>query len=140
MPTIIRPFMSFVMLIAFSGMVNASPPTNLVGSWSCELGGDIFAFANFNQDNTLATSSALSNVSSAHGTWLRTGLTTFVSKDLAFIYDSGGAAEFIQTVEADIAMSDNDNLTSTLEITIAVVDGVVVSTDSVPVSCTRTQI
>lgn len=137
MRTIFNSLLSFTLLMALSGMAKAQPSTDIVGSWSCESDGILTFLATFNQGGVFTASSNQLFISVNHGSWQRTGLDTFRSTGLAFIYDSAGNANFIQKINALATMSDNQNLTADLEITITALDGMVVETLTTTAACER---
>jgi hypothetical protein len=126
-----------MLLSILNGVAIAAPPTNLVGSWRCESGGTVSFLVTFNLGGTFTASGNNLYTSVNHGAWQRTGLHTFSSTDLAFIYDGTGNAEFIQITDADTTMSDNDNLTANFDITITDLDGHVVETLTASADCER---
>ena len=142
MRTFIKSMLCLALLIALIGSANAQgPPTNLVGSWKCNAVDVPGMFlVNFNEGGTFTASGHDLTTSVNYGVWKRAGLKTFESKDLAFIYDENGTAEFIQETKGITTMSDNDNLTAILDITIYDLDDNKISEDSVSLCCTRTQI
>jgi len=132
MRTIIRSLLSFALLMALSGMANAGgPPTILVGSWGCDLQGETVFLASFNLEGTFTASGNTGDTSVNYGVWERTGLDTFISTDLAFIFEGG----IIQKTNASIEMSDNDNLTADLVIVINGGDPI-----EIEITCKRIQV
>ena len=66
----------------------------LVGSWQCTGQRDATGLqflTTFNQGGTFTVSFSSQAFSETHGNWRRTGLRTFQSTDLAFIYENGVA-------------------------------------------------
>jgi len=136
---IIKSLLCLALLPAFIGASNAvaAPPTNLVGSWLCKAGDIPVFLVNFNPGGNLSGIDALPFDESEgppargyYGTWRRTGLTTFESEDLAFLY-SPPYREYVQRTETIMEMSDNDHFTAT-----ATIDG---GEPGDPISCTRTR-
>ena len=133
MRTIIKSLLCLALLMALIGTANAEgPPTNLIGSWQCNVDNDVVFLVNFNHDGTLTASDSDTATSDFYGTWKRTGLKTFESKDLAFIIDIPGC---IQETDTSMTMSDNDNFEAEAT-TISDCNG----TEEVSFTCTRTKI
>ncbi|MBW2664530.1 MAG: hypothetical protein JRD93_21785 [Deltaproteobacteria bacterium] len=81
--TIIKSLLCLALLMALIGTANAGgPPTNLIGSWQCEVDGDVVFLVNFELGGTLT---AIDPDNKAYyGAWKRTGLNTFESTDKSF--------------------------------------------------------
>ena len=142
MRTSINVMLCLALLIALIGTANAQGRrTVLVGSWKCNAEDVPGLFlANYNEGGTFTASGHDLTTSVNYGEWKRTGINTFESQDLAFIYDENGTAEFIQESAARISMPDNDNLTAILYITIYDLDNNKIDEDSVSLCCRRTKI
>ena len=132
MRTIIKSLLCLALLMALIGTANAEgPPTNLIGSWQCNVDNDVVFLVNFNQGGTLTASGPDLTTSVYYGAWKRTGLNTFESKDFAFIIDT----ECILETDTSMTMSDNDNFDAEAT-TISDCNG----TEEVSFTCTRTKI
>lgn len=132
MRTIIKSLLCLALLMALIGTANAvGPPTNLIGSWQCNVDNDVVFLVNFNQGGTLTASGPDLTTSVYYGAWKRTGLYTFESKDFAFIID----AECILETHTSMTMSDNDNFDAE-----ATISDSCNGTEVVSFTCTRTKI
>jgi hypothetical protein len=121
------------LLVALVGTANAGPPTNLIGSWQCEVEGDVVVFlVNFNQGGTLTASDFDPNTSDFYGTWKRTGLNTFESTDYTFDIPNQCIVETYTTN----TMVNNDTISA--EAKIKDCDGNI--TEQPTLTCTRIQI
>jgi hypothetical protein len=140
MHIIYRWLLGFMLLTTLNGVAIAQPPTELVGSWRCESDGTVSFLVTFNLGGVFTASGNQLYTSVNHGAWQRTGLRTFSSTDLAFIYDPDGNAEYIQVTDAITTMSDNNNLTADFEITIRDLAGNVVETATASAVCNRIEV
>lgn len=108
-------------LVGLLGLVLVSPGAeardrrldafNLVGSWQCTGSRDAEGFSfltTFNEGGTHTVSANLGE-GETHGNWRRTGLRTFESTDLTFIYENE-VATVIQLAHADYLIQSPDRL------------------------------
>ena len=131
-----------ITLLILTSMANAKPPTNIIGSWSCKdaTTGDPNVLVSFNNLGVFTASGNLASISVNHGSWVRTGLNTFNSTDLAFIYDTNGIADSIAKTNATNTMPDENNLSVKFEITITDLAGNVIAIESAEATCERIQV
>jgi hypothetical protein len=149
MRTTFKSLLSFSILMALSGMVEArqqgieasQPATNSeVGSWSCESETIGRYLVSINGGGVFTASPDVISNSVIHGAWQHTEPNTFSSKGLGFIYGPDGIADHIQIIDAISTVSDNDNLTMNLDITVTLLDGEVIETEAATAVCTRIQV
>ena len=131
---------ALVLLVSLSSPAEAQPLTSLVGAWRCQVDDAPAIFVTFNRGGTFSATGPILSISGNYGAWRRTGLHTFVSRDLAFRYDADGVAVLVEETRSRIEMSDNDNLSAELDFTLTDLDGsssTIPQPPSISTTCTR---
>jgi hypothetical protein len=115
--------------------------TTIVGSWNCT-GSEAFAGLRFlityHAGGTFSITVSNRMFGDTRGIWERSGLTSFVTTEQGFLYDVGGIADRIQSVNTTIKLkSATELLINVSGVVNRLVDGVEVTRFQAPVACKR---
>lgn len=131
-------------VLAFIGVLAASPvlassQKSIVGSWQSRVASSPTSLFTFNADGTLTGSANSALASGGHGVWRKTGPNQWVAKNVGFIYDTNGNAEFILEAEFDFVLNAGGNTASSpnIVVTLKTLDGTVVSVTTLSSTLTR---
>jgi hypothetical protein len=128
-----------LLLISFLFLALVSAPSfagqhSLTGSWDAVTTEDGTGQAsptliNFNRSGTTIATPPSNNVSSANGSWKKTGARSFAATSKFFIYNAGGNVDLVATSNAEYELSqDGQEFTSTFETDIRTLGGVLIAT------------
>lgn len=113
----------------------------IVGSWNCTGGGaftDLRFLITYHAGGTFSITVSNRMFGDTRGIWERSGLTTFVTTEQGFLYDTSGIADRIQSVNTSIKLkSATDMQIDVSGIVNRLVDGVEVARFQAPVACKR---
>ena len=118
---------------------NDEGPFTLVGSWLIivDSTGDRI-LATFTEGGIHMLNTGQAGISTGYGAWKQTGLGTFSSIVIAFIFGADGKTQFIQKgIAAPELAPDGQSFTSPLVIEISGLDGTVVDTIRATISARR---
>jgi hypothetical protein len=131
--------LSSALVVITSANDNNEGPFTLRGSWLIvdDNTGARFLGA-FTEDGIHLLSAGQVGSSTAYGAWKQTGLRTFSSTVIAFVFDDEGITQFIQKgIAAPKLARDGQSFTSPLVIEISTPDGTVVNTIQTTISGQR---